>query len=395
MRMKIFDILSGVVLSFALSQLVQARNNTDIQANWPQPDKDGVIKVQDFIAQGVPACEALQEAIDNNAGGTIKLPPRPLLLDTIQKSCSIVIRSAVAIEGTRSAERGEAGSALIQSNSASSLFVVDGKHAAGTRFAEFSVMQQQPPPTTGEWLPVAYPPMFDIRNVYGEVIFQDILAKPVYTFINSVNSGRLQVTGIRGQILSRFVSLDQSLDVSRFYDIHLWNYWSGDSKINQWQQKNLDVFYFGRVSHPMMDNIFAFAARSLVRSYKSRHGSLGKLQAGSLACDFCQYGLWFEGNNVSVQIASLSWQGEAIPARNGSLDGARAIFQAGDKAYCSISSLIADRSDGPAIEVRGSNNSIDILSSYYMNNLQPKNYQAHIDKGRGNDVRFLSAPVVR
>jgi hypothetical protein len=360
-------------------------------------EASGAIKLDDYVAaEGGDDCRGFQKAVSEGAGKKILLPPRKILLGSVAAPCQITIAMAVSIVGTLWQENQKLGSILVVNNPQKSPFLITGTLSRGTTFRDVSVEQVQAPPTAQNWTPIQYPPFFDIVDTYGEIRFENVFAAPAYFLIRSRKSGRLFVDGLRGQILQTGFDIDESLDVARITDVHFWNYWTSSPNVTRWQQENLNVFVFGRVSHPFIDRVFAFAAHSLLHVVAGSDGSLGNLQAGALSCDFCALGLWIEGNNVTGQIGSFVWQGEKIPARSGPIEGSRAILLTGSRAVLVIGALFTDRSDAGPIELTGSRNVVDIGSGLFIRpSLQVAGAPIVKNTGNDNKVSFSLRPAVR
>ena len=192
-----------------------------------------------------------------------------------------------------------------------SLFAA-GPGSAGTRFESFGVSEDQPAPSPG-WSPIAYPPVFNLASVRGEVSIRDIMAGPVYDLVSSVDSGRTDLCGLYGQVLHRGIFVDLSFDTTHGScgAIHFWPYWSQSDHVASWTAQNADAVTLGRVDGGTFPDIFVYAFRSAVRFLTSPNGEadLGSaryasaVHFGRIYADSTRITIWFNGASAANGIA--------------------------------------------------------------------------------------------
>ncbi len=255
-------------------------------------------------------CAAFQRAHDANPGAAVLLPAREILLSDSEHACSIKISKAVKFKGVGFNEHNLAsGTVLRIGNPSTSPFIVSTLAASGFALSDLAITQDQPAPGPG-WAPVAYPPVVSVLNVAGQITLDNILAAPVYDLVNSNNSGRLNVTRLRGQIFHNGVVSERSYDSDRYFDWHVWDYWSTDSNVRAWQQTNLDAIRLFRVDTPFIDKIFLIDGRSVIRFSDAGNGTASRFFIGDLQGDGVKHTLWIDGtaSHVNGHVQAIDGQ---------------------------------------------------------------------------------------
>jgi hypothetical protein len=311
----------------------------------------GYRKLDDYkLSTDADDTEAFQRAHDDtNNDGIILLPARELTI-----SGQVEITRSLRWVGCGWNETHLYGTIINLTGTVDSPFYIAGTDAQGTVFENFSVRQSHPTPGGG-WAPTAYPAVFDIFNVNGEVRINNILAAPVYDLVKSRGSQRMIVENIRGQIFRRAVDVDGAYDVCRFVNFQIWPYWSQNQNVWMWQQSNSDVLYIGRCDTPFIDKIFVIFARSLIHTVTTAAGDPTKLYCGALCADATKYGLLIESDNFTADIASLLVQSADYTATTATIPGGRAMLLSGDNARVRIQGLQTERHESIVIEVAGDN----------------------------------------
>ncbi len=338
-------------------------------------------------------CAAFQRAHDANAGATIYVPARLLIMDDAAHPCATAITNEVVIQGSGWNETHASGSVLSFVNPLSQ-FRVSGTSARGFTLRNLSIKQSHPTIGAG-WTPTTYLPVVAATGTAGQITIDNVLCAPCYDLVSATSSGRLFVSDVRGQIFHRAIYADQSYDSDRYMNVHVWPYWSNDVNVLAWQQANLNVIELGRVDTPFIDDVFAMAARSVLHTVSTASGNASKVLAGSLACDACQYGLLVDSDNLSAIIASLMHQGQAAVGDGAPLAGTRAIAGSGSGARLTIGGVIGERYDANVLTMPGVSN-IVIIGNAHINLANQNNIRASIigPLGADSSVQFSVPPTI-
>lgn len=343
-------------------------------------------------------CAALQRAHDANPGGVIELPAGVIELGTAAAPCSIEWTASIRLVGQGWNETHASGTVLhIPPQPAGwngpATFHVAGPAARGSVFRGFSIRQDQPPPAPG-WRPRPYAPVFFIDATMGQVTIQDILAAPVYDLVKADRSGRLAILDVRAQALNSLAAIDRSYDSDRYIGLHVWPYWSTQPDVLAWQQEHLRALRLGRVDTPFLDQIFMIHGRSLVSADGSPDGPPSKIEAGALACDFCALAIDVGAPDVTASIGSLMWQGQSSRSTD-PIVGGRAVSARGKNARLRISRMVAERSEGAAIDAPGAGAAI-MLGETHVNLINQGRSGAAVvgALGQGAVVSFALPPFI-
>jgi hypothetical protein len=134
-----------------------------------------------------------------------------------------------------------------------------------------------------------------------------------------VGAGRFTGTHIHGQCFTYCFQIDNSLDIQRFDDIHIWPYWSNVGPVIRHMQANTDMIITKRNDTPQWGRVFGYGMRSCVKMDSSPSGITSGMTIDSFICDASKYGLWVTGNNSDGRIANayLSGEGMTIPGSHG------------------------------------------------------------------------------
>lgn len=358
-----------------------------------------IVDLDDYksAATGADYCAALQAAITANPGATIRFPATVVQLGTASSTCNITWTTQATLSGAGWQETGVSGTVLYipkgPSYDSVSTFSISGTDVRGSVIENMTIKQDEPAPGVG-WSPNVYAPVFDVANTFGQFTIRNVTAYAVYDLVKSVNSGRLSLKGIRGQVFHNVVNVDQSYDSDRYEDIHIMPLFSGDTNVIAWTQANAQTIVFGRADTPFLDKIFTIYANALIATNTTASGVVSKIEAGSLVCDFCKYGLVITSNNVSADIASLTWQGQNVSGVT-PITGGRAITVPAIAVRLNIANMIGERSDTAMIDVAGASNVVSIGNAYF-NLANQNNSGATIvgTLGAATYVAFANPPVI-
>jgi hypothetical protein len=234
--------------------------------------------------------------------------------------------------------------------------------------------QDHPKPQPG-WAPTPYKPVFTLDNIGNETDWQGLYFHAVYDAISDVNSARLHFADIRGQVFHRFLTgpsgyLDGLLDLSDGAGFHFWPYWSTDTNVLAWTERNGVVFDIGRMDGFQVANFFALGYRSCLRLQHSPAGDANALQFGSFACDASVYPVWATGRSAAtLTIASAVLDGGDLEPSLAGQDSSCLRSDGGGGSIVRIGNLLCQGSHGSAVAAaaREGGDEIDIGGFTAMN----------------------------
>jgi hypothetical protein len=278
---------------------------------------------------------------------------------------ALTISNAVSIEG-EGFEEGPApagGSWITVSNSAIVPFTVTGVSARGTRFTNIAVYQPQPAEAPA-WVPTAYQPFFRIIDAFGGVDFVDVFFLNITKGIDCINSGRLYLRRVKGQVFDYLLSLDECYDVPMFDDIHIWPFGSSNNDVLAYQQANTDVFKIARADTPMWGKVFVYAARSVFRFLDTGEGVCTRFAVNHVQGDAVKHCVWIDStaDDVTGHIHGIDIQGEDWNNRGNALSNSSGILIEGNDARLMIGSLRCEYQSIAAVYITGGGNKLDIGS---------------------------------
>ena len=134
------------------------------------------------------------------------------------------------------------------------------------------------------WTPAAYWYAFEVQGSPG-VLFRHIMLNGINAGFLVNGSGRTSFQDIKGQVFSYTFSIQESYDVSRITDVHIWPYWSSADPVMLYQQANAKVIGSGRNDSPFWDNIFGFGVFSTIDIFANTDGTTTGAQVGKVQCD--------------------------------------------------------------------------------------------------------------
>lgn len=139
-------------------------------------------------------------------------------------------------------------------------FVADGTSGAfdgvaPIRFIRCGSFRNQPTPGAGAFTPTANDWDFYITDC--EIELDDFVAlNPTKFFTASLaRGGRVRLNNVRGQPLSRGISIDNCYDVCHI-DAHFWPYWSLNTNVAAYTKANLQSLITGRVDGLLLQRFF-------------------------------------------------------------------------------------------------------------------------------------------
>ncbi len=215
------------------------------------------------------------------------------------------------------------------------------------------------------WQPKDYPYVFDCYDLLGELNLVNVYCANINRLVKSVRSGRLNVRGLRGQIFTNAVYIDEGYDIARLFDWHLWTYWSSAAEVLSYMQEHHDSVIMARSDTPIVGDIFTFAGNSQFRFIQSDFGITTKFTAGILVSDFTRYGLLVESPGFTAQIDALNHQAQAWPGGSGNLSDAKTIKVTQPDAMIQVATLQGTEMDGASISIEATNCNVNVGSALW------------------------------
>jgi|GEM_PF-7046352 len=215
------------------------------------------------------------------------------------------------------------------------------------------------------WQPKDYPYIFDCYDLLGELNLVNVYCANINRLVKSVRSGRLNVRGLRGQIFTNAVYIDEGYDIARLFDWHLWTYWSSATEVLSYMQEHHDSVIMARSDTPIVGDIFTFAGNSQFRFKQSDFGITTKFTAGILVSDFTRYGLLVESPGFTAQIDALNHQAQAWPGGSGNLSDAKTIKVTQPDAMIQVATLQGTEMDGASISIEATNCNVNVGSALW------------------------------
>lgn len=242
-----------------------------------------------------------------------------------------------------------------------------GAAARGGGLRDLAFVQSHPASTTPGWAPTSHPYVVRVEDCLGGIDIDNVFLTNIDRGIYCLNSGRLDIRRLRGQVFTAGVEIDRCFDVPRVHNLHFWPFWSDQKAVLDYTQANGDALIFRRCDGVFIDQAFAFGYRSMFRFSSSADGVTTKFTIGSAYADFVRYGVWIEGNGTDGQIGSLTVQGETFfnagaPTPYPPLPGAYGVFIPASNTRVQIGNLRIDDAEDNAIRVNGTNNRLDIFA---------------------------------
>lgn len=184
--------------------------------------------------------------------------------------------------------------------------------------------------------------------------------KGIYT------SSRSSLSYIYGNPLTQGIYADNVTDVLRISQIHFWAYWMTSTTTAPWTQQNFDAITLGRVDNPMLDNIFCYSARALLRCTTTTNGHASKVKLANADADASTHLLWLDTTattgGIGVDMVNVSHQGDSTTKFN-----SRCIYIQSAGNQVSISNIRSDYNGAEFVRVEGTNNVVHVDSVDYVN----------------------------
>lgn len=353
--------------------------------------------VGDGVTNDAPAIQAAVDAMAATGGGVLQFGPRryrlasPVVIDGV----SVILQGTGFTEGPAPRD----GTWFTIAATGFTPFTFTGVNTRGCAVRDIAVHQTHAAAQVPGWAPTDYDFVFRVQDCLGSVDFANVFLCAVNRGIWIDNSGRFNIQRLRGQVFTRGIEIDRSLDIGRIDHIHFWTFATVDPDVVAWQQQNLDALLLRRNDGIFLDDIFVLGARSVLRFASSASGVTTKFYVGNLYADFAQYAVWVEGNGVDGQIANATTQGEAIAPVGAVMPGGSGLRIDGNNARLHIGNLRIDAVESNAIRINGTGNRVDVFSfraqGYNsLNNGSSAIHVANVGAGTPNLVYLGTPPLL-
>lgn len=187
------------------------------------------------------------------------------------------------------------------------------------------------------WAPTVYGPVITVSSVGGTLEFDDLYFYNIYAGINVPGNhgtnGRLRLGKITGQVFSYLLNASCILDQSYADDIHVWNVWSADTSVLNWQIANGIPVQLARTDGFSMKSLFGINYKALLKltydNVNSPNGPTTNLHIDKFYADGCQWGWWVTGDGTTLSINDHISGGTAwllIPDSYGGQDDSSGSF---------------------------------------------------------------------
>jgi hypothetical protein len=221
--------------------------------------------VGDRAADDTAAFQRALDAASKTRGGTVYAPPgRYLFRGSLTMPEGVTLRGSYSCVPSHTGLRdrrppaqpnpGEDGTAL---------FVTAGKgQEDGQPFLTLNTnstvvgLTIYYPEQVTDAVPAAYPWTIVMRGKNPAVLDVELLNP--YQGIDASRNERHNIRNVTGQPLRRGLLVDAIYDIGRVENVHFNPWWSGHSKVYQWQTENGEAFIFGRADWEYVFNTFAF-----------------------------------------------------------------------------------------------------------------------------------------
>jgi len=177
-------------------------------------------------------------------------------------------------------------------------------------FKDFAVDQEHDA-AGGGWAPNAQGYVFDITGAYDDIHITNIYIKKAYDFVKLDGGGRLFINGLYGQALHRGITIDNSNDVNRINNVHLWTYWSTDSNVTDWMRSNFYGISLYEVDNSQFSNLFIQNANKAI--YMGEGDSTPQaFEFNNVLIEFSKWGLFIDGTNLAGSAGSGTYAAKGM-----------------------------------------------------------------------------------
>lgn len=227
--------------------------------------------------------------------------------------------------------------------------------AHNVQLKNFEIETVQPLPgtlwnyTSSPWNIKAYRAGFAAEGG-DDIHVENVMLRNPTKGIRSQGCSRGYYKGIYGQPFVFGIFMSGCYDVPRFEDIHFWPFYDLTPQVMSAQAVLVDALTFGRVDGPILNNIFGYHLRSLVRCFNSNEVDIavnGFTERGfgtNLYADDCQWGMFIQ-DNASFDITNFQIYCSTV-------SGSRAIYATSSVGQDSLLRLSIANLDiqGPSLE---------------------------------------------
>ena len=260
---------------------------------------------------------------------------------------------------------------------------------SGIRLGTFGTFRNQPIPATA-WAP--NPHDYDIYINNADVYINDLLLLNPTKGVLLTNGGygRLDVNRLRGQAFVTMLKVEESYDVVKVNNLHVWPFWQDDTNVHAYTMDNLDAIHLERCDNPMFVNVFSIFARSMVRFSETVTGKTNKARFVNADADRGVLGINVDASVVSgitAQFENITVQAETGVAQS------KSVYIEGSNSSIDIGNFRSDLSDQNCIRVEGEGNSLIFAGATRINNFnQSAGGFPAVEVFAGNEARFDNRP---
>ena len=191
---------------------------------------------------------------------------------------------------------------------------ISGGSASGSKLSGFGTFRNQPGYSV-DWEPNDNGYDIYLDNVYDTYINYLLMINPTLG-IQSIGSGRTNISNIRMNAFQNGIYIDNAEDVCIIREIHVWPFWgysaSPYTAVSNYIVQNLDAIQLFRCDNPQINNLFTLNARSGIRISQSSYGTTNKIHLVNGDFDVGNMGIWIDDtvtDGVTGQFSNVTAQG--------------------------------------------------------------------------------------
>ena len=187
--------------------------------------------------------------------------------------------------------------------------IVLGSGAArGARFRDFAITQDHPQPTSG-WAPNNYDYVFRAENTLGSAVF-DVPLIGVNKGISIFYCGRVDIPHLKGQCFNTALRVDKMYDALDIGVVHLWTYWTSDSRVINYQQNNLYAINMGRCDGGKAGRALILGANRGLNVSDFGYGTTTDFRYSVFQAEEAKYGLVVDAQAQNLTFGFFKAQGQ-------------------------------------------------------------------------------------
>jgi hypothetical protein len=207
--------------------------------------------------------------------------------------------------------------------------------------------------------------------------------------IKVIGAGRINIYRLRGHFFINGIYIDESYDIMRIDQVHIWPFWSHSDHVWTYTTLNLDTIITGRNDDCYMSNIFSIFCHSLVRFIQTAAGRTWYLQVTNAVADISLIGFWVDNTNdskPSMQLTNFFYSGPTL------VNFGFGIYIQGDTAEFNVVNFKSLYVYQNVIRIEGSDNIVEV--THLQNDIYDVGSAgwAAFDVANGNTLIFNTVP---